>query len=256
VVALVLGGLAAVPLGAMVAIPAIRLSGIYLALATFGFGILVERLLYGTGMMFGSLGFRQAPRPDFGPFSPTSDRSFYYAVLLVALLGVALVVLVIRSRLGRLLRGLGESPVALATHGLTVNVTLVLVFCLSAFLAGVAGALLISGATQAGGRSFTFDLSLVWLAVLAMCGTRPVAAALTAAAAVAVVPSYLPQVFADHQDLFFGLGAVTAAVLATGRVARVGARTAARLAVFARPEGPAVRTLQSSSPVVLPEGAR
>ena len=40
-------------------------------------------------------------------------------------------------RLGRLLRGLGESPVALATHGLTVNVTLVLVFCLSAFLAGV-----------------------------------------------------------------------------------------------------------------------
>ena len=55
--------LAAVPLGAFVAIPAIRLSGIYLALATFGFGILMERVVYPTALMFGGRGFRLAPRP-------------------------------------------------------------------------------------------------------------------------------------------------------------------------------------------------
>lgn len=239
-VALVLAGLATVPLGAIVAIPAIRLSGIYLALATFGFGILVERILFGTGFMFGSVGFRRGPRPDFGPFSPTSNRSFYFAVLVVVLIGVGLVVVVIRSRLGRLLRGLADSPVALAGLGINLNTTLLLVFCLSAFLAGVAGALLISGATQAGGRSFGFELSLLWLAVLALCGSRPVAAALTAAALVAVVPAYLPDGFSEHQALFFGLGAVAAAVVATTRVERLGTRSAIRLA--ARDRMTATRT--------------
>ena len=56
VLALVLGGLVAVPVGALVAVPAIRLSGLYLALATLGFGILVQRLLYGQSWMFTAAG--------------------------------------------------------------------------------------------------------------------------------------------------------------------------------------------------------
>ena len=46
-------GLVGIPLGALVAIPAIRLSGLYLALATFGLGILVERMAYFSVFMFG-----------------------------------------------------------------------------------------------------------------------------------------------------------------------------------------------------------
>jgi branched-subunit amino acid ABC-type transport system permease component len=247
-VALLLAGLAAVPLGAVVAIPAIRLSGIYLALATFGFGILVERILFGTGFMFGELGRRSATRPDLGPFSPDSDRSFYYAVLIVTALGVLLVVAVTRTRLGRLLRGLGDSPVALATLGVSVNVSLVLAFCLSALLAGVAGALMISASRQASGIS-----SLLWLAVLALSGTRPVGAAVRAAALVAVLPAYLPDVFNRHQALFFGLGAVGAAVLATGRVERIGARSRDRLAVGAtRVSAPAPAPAPASAPAPAP----
>ena len=50
--ALLVGALVVVPVGAIVAIPAIRLSGLFLALATFGFGVLVEQLFYSRGFMF------------------------------------------------------------------------------------------------------------------------------------------------------------------------------------------------------------
>ena len=81
-VALVLAGLATVPVGAMVAIPAIRLSGLYLALATFGFGLLVERMVFGTGLMFGGRGSRPAPRPgDLFGLTLGSDKGFYYVAL-------------------------------------------------------------------------------------------------------------------------------------------------------------------------------
>ena len=60
-----------------------------------------------------------------------------------------------------MLRALGDSPTALLTHGLSVNVTRLLVFCLSAALAGVAGALLISFPGQASGVGFSSFQSMI-----------------------------------------------------------------------------------------------
>src|SRR5438270_627104 len=111
--ALVGAGLAVMPLGAVVAIPAIRLQGIYLALATFGFGILLEKVLYPAGVMFGSIGARQAPRPHFWGINGSDERGFYLVVLLVAIVTTLLVVALIRNRIGRLLVALGDSPPAL-----------------------------------------------------------------------------------------------------------------------------------------------
>src|SRR5207237_8607812 len=51
--AVLVGGLMAVPIGALLAIPAIRLSGVYLAIATFGFGLVMQRLFYASMLMFG-----------------------------------------------------------------------------------------------------------------------------------------------------------------------------------------------------------
>jgi ABC-type branched-subunit amino acid transport system permease subunit len=70
-VAVLLSGLIVVPIGAALALPAIRLSGVYLALATFGFGILVSNLFYNSSFMFGMGSFIPAPRPA-GFSSPLS----------------------------------------------------------------------------------------------------------------------------------------------------------------------------------------
>jgi ABC-type branched-subunit amino acid transport system ATPase component/ABC-type branched-subunit amino acid transport system permease subunit len=136
--ALLLGGLVAVPVGALVALPAIRLSGLFLALATLAFAVMVERLLYPLNIMFTPLAEgRSMPRPSFAG----GDVPYYYLVLAVVLAVAALMVAVHAGRLGRLLRGMSESPVALSTAGLSTQVTKIIVFCLSAFLAAVAGIL-------------------------------------------------------------------------------------------------------------------
>jgi branched-subunit amino acid ABC-type transport system permease component len=206
--ALVLAGLAVVPLGAIVAIPAIRLSGLYLALATFGFGILVERVAFGNRIMFGPIGLIQAPRPSIAQ----GDRAFYYVTLAVAVAACCLVIALVKTRLGRLLRALGDAPVALATSGVGINATRVLAFCLSAFLAGVSGALAISLFGQASGRGFSAVNSMIWLSVLVVCGTAVIRSALAGAVVLALLPAYMPTELIKYQPLLFGTAAVIAAI--------------------------------------------
>src|SRR5262249_45026095 len=142
--ALALAGLVAVPVGALLAIPAIRLGGVYLALATFGFGILLQGMFYTQSYLFGANGIGLAePRPSIA----TSDNSYYLLVLVLAVACAVFVIALNRSRLGRLLRGAADSPVALQTSGTSVNVTRVMVFCISAFMAAVGGALAAVGQT-------------------------------------------------------------------------------------------------------------
>jgi len=213
-VALTLAGLATIPLGALIAVPAIRLAGIYLALATFGFGILFERVAYRFGAMFGGDGFTSAPRPEIGLFDATSDQGFYYVALALVIAGSFLVLTLVRSRLGRLLRALGDSPVGLEAQGLAVNTTRVIVFCVSAFLAGIGGALLTAGIGTVSGNTLSALNSLTWLAVLAAVRTRRlVPAAFLAAGALAVMPVYLDSVLsASKLTMLFGVAAISAAV--------------------------------------------
>ena len=142
--ALLCAMLVALPVGAIVAIPAIRLSGLFLALATLGFGILLQYLFYSTNLMFGlTTSGIPAPRPDVSLFglSLASDKGFYYVLLVAAVLSTAVIMVMQRSRMGRLLGALADSPLALETQGATTNVIKVLVFCLSAGFASLAGAL-------------------------------------------------------------------------------------------------------------------
>jgi ABC-type branched-subunit amino acid transport system permease subunit len=226
--ALLLAGLVAVPVGALVAIPAIRLSGIYLALATFGFGILLQQLVYRTRFMFGRSGPLSVPRPTMAD----GDVAFYYVVLVVAVLTCAIVAMLTSHRLGRLLRALSDSPLALGAQGVDVNVTRVLVFCVSAFFAAVSGALLAALSGSVDVAPFDPFQSLLYLTVLAVAGRGQLRAAVVAAVLLAVVPAYLADggVLAVYLPIAFGLGAVAVALVEGSRdeIAALVSRGAAR----------------------------
>ncbi|HEY4410287.1 MAG TPA: branched-chain amino acid ABC transporter permease/ATP-binding protein, partial [Acidimicrobiia bacterium] len=230
--ALLGAGLVTVPLGAVLAIPAIRLSGLYLALATFGFGILMQSVVFNASFMFGNEPFLRAPRPTLGPFNGASDTTFYYLALAVALLCCLVVLAVDRSRLGRLLRALGDSPTALTTGGLSVNVTRIMVFCLSAFLAGVGGALFMAQFGQVS-KDYGFGpfQSLIWLAVLAISGRTLILPAFVGAALLTVAPSYVTGLSQEWQSVLFGVTALGVAILPAGgfglraRLTRLAERT-------------------------------
>ena len=255
--ALLLAGLVVVPVAALVAIPAIRLSGIFLALATFAFGVMVERLLYGLDWLFTStVSGRSMPRPSFAE----SDRSYYYLCLAFLVVVAVLMVAINRSRLGRILRGISDSPTAMSTSGLSVNVTRVLVFAISGFIAAIAGVLYGSGVLAATTVDVKFQSfsSLVLLCLLAIAPFREPWYALFGIVA-AVIPGYVTGEDTIYwMNALFGLSAI--AVAAQGGNPQMPVRLRAVFERFGRPR----RGLEAPAPesgadvavaAPLPEGA-
>ena len=205
--------------GAVAAIPSFRLSGVYLAVATFGFGLLVQNLLFPTFLMFGQSDSVAITRPHLLGIDATSDRAYYLLALTIATLCALAVVGVRRSRLGRLLRGLSDSPAALEAHGANTRLTRLYVFCISAGIAAVGG-VLIGGVTQTAGGTlagpFGYFNSVVLLAVLSFCGSQPLLSPVIAGFVYAVAHVYRPfdgGWFAHYEGVFFGLAAIAVAVV-------------------------------------------
>src|SRR3954454_6273941 len=126
--------------GLAVGIPALRLSGLYLALATFGLAVATPALLArfpgltggSTGLSFPLVG---------GTLGLSANRWLYYLSWAVALLGLAAAWLVVRGRLGRAFQAIRESEVAATAFGVDPRRHKTLAFALSAAFAGVAGSL-------------------------------------------------------------------------------------------------------------------
>jgi branched-subunit amino acid ABC-type transport system permease component len=211
--ALLCAGLIALPIGAVVAIPAIRVAGIYLALATFAFGILMTNLVYSTSLMFGAGGYEAVNRPHLSFVNLGSDKGYFYLVAGLAAIVVVAMVLLQRSRLGRTLRGLADSPLALTTFGISVKTTLIVVFCISAFLAGVGGAVLAGGTHAAGPADYGSLNSLEWVVILAISGRSLIRSSIVAAILLAILPAYLPQSWINYEPIGFGVLAIVTALL-------------------------------------------
>ena len=216
--ALAVSVLVAVVAGGLAAIPSFRLSGVYLAVATFGFGLLLQNLIYPTFLMFGQSDSVTVARPQLLGINATSDRGYYFLALVIAGLCAILIVGIRRSRLGRLLRGLSDSPSALEAHGTDTRLTRLYVFCAAAGIAAVGG-VLIAGVTQSAGGTptgpFGYFNSVVLLAVLAFCGGQPLLSPVIAAFVFEVVKVYLPSSnswLTNYEGAFFGLAAIAVAV--------------------------------------------
>lgn len=225
-IALFVAGLITVPVGAIIAIPAIRLSGLFLALATLGFGILLAQFCYSKDYMFGTAALYTS-RPHF--LGLDSDRGFYYLLLVFALASIAYVTMIERSRMGRLLRGMADSPTALAMLGTNTNVTRVLVFCASAFLAGISGGLIASLFSSINLTPFNYVQSLVILAVLMVCGRRTVPAAILASLFLTIPTAYIDgDQVSNYTALIFGVAVIAIAMLSSGRMREALGRFATR----------------------------
>jgi ABC-type branched-subunit amino acid transport system ATPase component/branched-subunit amino acid ABC-type transport system permease component len=192
--------------GALVALPALRASGAYLGLVTVAFGFILEYVVYASSLMFGAtVGSLTAPRPDFA----SSDESYYYLVAGLLVLAAVSVYAITRSRLGRLVRGLADSPLALESQGASTAVTRLLIFVVSASMAGMAGALLSSLDRFVEPSFYSADASLTLVAVLFVLRLDDPWYAVVAAVVYFFLPEKLP--WAQSQtwvSLVFGVLAV------------------------------------------------
>jgi len=229
--ALLLAGLILVPVGAVVAIPAIRLSGLFLALATFGFGVLAQNLLYPSKAGFGGKAILTINRPDLFGVSLRGDTAYYGFVLVVVLAGVVAVEVVRVTRLGRTLRALADSPVAMQSLGINPVVPRVLVFCFTAFLAALAGELLGTLTLSVNAQTFDFFQSLLWVTVLVTAGPSSLGGAVIAAVALVWVPTvFTSRTVVEWQPVAFGVAAIFLAQARNGLVGLIRRPDFSRLA--------------------------
>jgi branched-chain amino acid transport system permease protein len=125
--------------GAAVSLPALRLRGLYLALATLAFASAMDDMFFPSATAFGFDGSVAIPRPRFFGITMASNRSFViFLAAVFALIAMALLALR-RGPFGRVLAAMKDSEAACATLGLNLTTTKLVVFTLSAALAGVAG---------------------------------------------------------------------------------------------------------------------
>jgi ABC-type branched-subunit amino acid transport system ATPase component/ABC-type branched-subunit amino acid transport system permease subunit len=214
--AVLVAGLIAAPIGALLAIPAIRFPGLYLALATLGFGLLVQQMFYAQSYMFGTLGLGiSVPRPHLSWLNLDSDNGYYYLVLAITVGVTGLVVMINRSRLGRLLRAMADSPAGAGACGASINVTRVLVFCLSASLAAIAGVLDAGTQGIVGGDGYQPLVSVQLFALVVLTIGRAPWYAVTAAALQVLLPAYASTgaTVGYAMTAIFGLGAILFSVL-------------------------------------------
>ena len=212
-IALAAAGVLAMPVGALLAIPATRHSGLYLALATLGFGILLQYVFYPQNYFFGAglTVVLSAPTPDIALFS--SAEGYYYLVVILTVAAALLVVAIRKGRLGRLLNVMADSPIAMASNGVTVGMTRTLVFCISAGMAAIGGALSAVALTSADQSTYTPILSLTYFAIICMIPGRAPFNCVLAGLSLYVVPSYIsggnvPVIL----QLIFGCSAIFATV--------------------------------------------
>jgi branched-chain amino acid transport system permease protein len=168
-------GLAGV-VGAVISLPALRLTGLYLALSTLAFAVLADNLIF-VQVFSGSGGGKQVNRLKF-LFLDFNGPVAYTVLLAVAfvLLG-ALVLSIRRGPFGRLLAAMKDSPAACATLGLDLTRTKVGVFALSAAMAGVGGALFGGLRGSIGPNDFVYQQSLVLLLLATIGGITTVSGA-------------------------------------------------------------------------------
>ncbi len=186
--AAVVGALIAAAVGALVALPVLRLGGVWLAIATLAFAYFFDAVMVKFSWVGGGntslLQGTRVPRPVLGPWDFADDKSFLgLAVIVFAVVSVA-VILLREGTTGRTLRAIQGSELAAQSIGIAPAKARVIAFAVSAFIAGLGGAMLSMHQENVNyGNNFAPAAALFWLVLVVSLSVRTVEGAAQAGAA-------------------------------------------------------------------------
>ncbi|MGZ5206575.1 MAG: branched-chain amino acid ABC transporter permease, partial [Caldimonas sp.] len=182
--------------GALLALPALRVTGPYLAMVTLAFGTIIQILINEmTFLTEGPLGIKLTKPALLGV--RLDERQFYWLVVVLLVLSLIFVHRVLRSQLGRAFEALRGSPVASDCMGVSVYRYKVYAFVISAGLAGLAGALYSFSEQYISPNTYNFELTVLFLLAVIMGGRKTRTGALLGATIIVLLPKLL-----DDLDLF------------------------------------------------------
>jgi len=217
--AVLIGGLIATPIGVIIGLLTIRLGNLYVALVTLTFGLLAETLIFTRNVFYQDGVGVTVSRPGF----LVNNQWFSYFCLAVFVVIALFVVNLRRSTAGLALAAVRYSEPGARTTGLSILGMKLLVAAIGTFIAAVGGGLLALNYGYALPASYATFGGLVWLAVFVTVGLRSITAAVIAGLSFTLLPgivqTYLPISWGNVPTLLFGLGAVALAVSPDGQVA-------------------------------------
>ncbi|MET0858918.1 MAG: branched-chain amino acid ABC transporter ATP-binding protein/permease [Telluria sp.] len=194
--------------GAILALPALRVTGPYLAMVTLAFGTIIAILINEmTWLTEGPMGIKIGKPVIMG--AKLHEVSYFYMVAAFMVLSLILVHRILKSHLGRAFEALRDSPIASDCMGVSVYRYKVYAFVISAALAGLAGSLYAYSEEYINPSSYNFELTILFLLAVIMGGRKSRTGSLLGALIVVMLPSLLADI-----ELFRKI-AVTAAVLGT-----------------------------------------
>ncbi len=167
--ALISSGLMAAFFGFILGLPALRLEGPYLAIATLGFGMAITQVI-GRWQVFGGRMGIEAPKLSFGPYVMATDRQLYFVIVTIAFLLILAARNLMKTRVGRAFIAIRDSDIAAETMGVNLTLYKTLAFAVSAFYAGIAGGLMAFLLGFISPNSFNFILSIYFLAFVIVGG--------------------------------------------------------------------------------------
>ncbi|MEU6793725.1 ATP-binding cassette domain-containing protein [Nonomuraea wenchangensis] len=203
-----LGVLAAAAAGLLVALPALRLGGRVLTLATLALALLADQVLFQVDAFSnGTIGW---PLPALGlGLADTSDPRVLVAVLLVLIGGVAVLVRNLeRSASGRAILAVRSAPAAALTCGLSPTRAKITLFVLASAIAGLGGVLYAVAKGSITATDLPAFSGFVWLAIVVLQGVRRIGGAVLGGLIAVAVPELLAtwDVSAHVGAILFGLG--------------------------------------------------
>jgi len=206
--ALPAAGILAGLVGIIIGLPALRLSGLYLAIATMGFAFIVEEILIRwETLTHGSLGM-MVEFPSIGSFAFNTENRFYYLTFILLILTIILARNILRSPTGRALIAIRDSEVAAQAIGISLPRYKTMAFAISAFFTGIAGSLYAHKLTFINPESFTIMVSVELLAMIIIGGLGSLHGAVYGAIFVIFLPQliittkdYMPSFLRDQTGL-------------------------------------------------------
>jgi ABC-type branched-subunit amino acid transport system permease subunit len=199
VLAIILAGAIGACVGALVALPAMRLHGLYLAIGTLAFGLIVQRVVENGGEITGGLN-------GLSVVTDLSLDSQYYLILFFTVILTLFYRNVVMGGFGAQLQACRDHETAARAMGVNLARLKVMSFALAGGYAAVAGGLYAILVGFIVGGSFSFELALVFIVVVVVGGSGTVYGPFLGAILVTAIPELFRS--SGYQNMFFGLAIV------------------------------------------------
>lgn len=190
-ISLPLAGLVTAIIGGIFGLPALRLKGLYLAIATLAAQVVILFVISRWTSVTGGTSGMVLSRPSIGSFTFMSNTSYYYLTVVILLLTVLYATNLLRTRVGRAFLAVRDRDIAAQIMGINLFQYKVLAFALSSFFVGIAGALLAHYTMIVSPELYSTSVSIEYLAMILIGGLGSVLGSIFGAVFITLLPIFL-----------------------------------------------------------------